>query len=29
VMIVSGCGHNVHLEAPDTYTRVLQSFLAA
>lgn len=28
VMIVSGAGHNVHLEAPETYTTVLKSFLS-
>ncbi|MFM1918450.1 MAG: 2-succinyl-6-hydroxy-2,4-cyclohexadiene-carboxylate synthase [Candidatus Hydrogenedentota bacterium] len=27
-MVVSGCGHNVHLEAPETYTTVLKHFLA-
>lgn len=27
VMIVSGAGHNVHLEAPATYTKVIASFL--
>ena len=27
-MVVSGCGHNVHLEAPETYTTVLRHFLA-
>ncbi len=27
-MIFSDCGHNVHLEAPETYTTALKSFLA-
>lgn len=29
VEVLSGCGHNVHLENPDAYTTVVRSFLCA